>query len=298
METILLIDDSSFNVKLLKDLLEKDYNIIYANDGSQGFEIAKAKQPSLILLDIEMPGLNGFQIMEMLQETPETQQIPVIFLTGVDDTATEEKAFFCGAVDYIRKPFCGNVVCARVRTQINMFRYRRMLESQMYTDVLTGLYTRKHCVDYMKKVWQTCIDEKTPFSLGVVDIDYFKRVNDTYGHQDGDRVLNAVANIMKAAMPKDNNYIARMGGEEFFIVLCGEKNTKVAEIMRNVCNSVGRESVCKIGGVSKAGINVTISIGGCTVVPSSRDSLDSFISIADQMLYKAKNNGRNRVIWI
>lgn len=298
METILIIDDSFFNIQLLKGILQKEYNIIYADEGKKGLEIAKHTQPSLILLDIEMPGLNGFQVMERLQAAKETQQIPVVFLTGVDDTATEEKAFFCGAVDYIRKPFCCNVVCARVRTHINMFRYRKMLETQMYIDVLTGLYTRKHCIDYTNKQWKYCIENKIPFSLGVADIDFFKRVNDTYGHQEGDRVLSAVANIMKQAMPEENNYIARMGGEEFFLILVGEKRASACEIMKNVCNAVGQKSVCKVGGNSEEEIHVTISIGGSTIIPSERDSVDAFTAIADKMLYEAKGKGRNQVIWI
>jgi len=298
VETILIIDDSFFNIKLLEGILQKDYNIVYANEGEEGFEMAKVKQPSLILLDIEMPGMNGFQVLEKLQVTKETQQIPVVFLTGVDDTATEEKAFFCGAVDYIRKPFCGNVVCARVRTHINMFRYRKMLETQMYIDVLTGLYTRKHCIDYVNKQWKNSIKEGIPFSLGIADIDFFKRVNDTYGHQEGDRVLSAVADLMKNAMPDDNNYIARMGGEEFYLIMVGESKARALEIMENVCNAVGRQSVCKVGGNSDEEINVTISIGGRTIIPSEKDSVDTFAAIADKMLYEAKDRGRNQVVWI
>ncbi len=171
-----------------------------------------------------------------------------------------------------------------------------MLETQMYIDVITGLYTRVHCIEYMDKLWQTCIQEKTPFSLGVVDIDYFKRVNDTYGHQEGDRVLGAVAETMKKTMPRGNNYIARMGGEEFFILLSGEKSTKAAEIMATVCNAVGQKSI--VNDNESHDINVTISIGGGTVIPSNRDSLNSFIVLADKMLYKAKNNGRNQVVWM
>lgn len=298
VETILIIDDSYFNVSLLKDILQKDYNIIYANDGLKGFEVAKVMQPSLILLDIEMPRLNGFQVMEKLQAQNETQQIPVVFLTGVDDTATEEKAFFCGAVDYIRKPFCCNVVCARVRTHINMFRYRKMLETQMYIDVLTGLYTRKHCIDYLSKQWKNCIDEKVSFSLGVADIDFFKRVNDTYGHQQGDRVLRDVADTIKEAMPKGNNYVARMGGEEFFLVVVGENSVNTSKIMRKVCEAVRSKNMIQNVCDYEEVISVTISIGGSTIVPSKNDSVDYFIEVADKLLYEAKENGRNQVVWI
>lgn len=306
METILIIDDSFFNVSILKDMLQKDYNIIYANDGEKGFEIAKVMQPSLILLDIEMPGLNGFQVMEKLQAQNQTQQIPVVFLTGVDDTATEEKAFFYGAVDYIRKPFCCNVVCARVRTHINMFRYRKMLETQMYVDVLTGLYTRTHCINYLAKQWKNCIEEEVPFSIGIADIDFFKRVNDTYGHQEGNRVLNIVANTIKDAMPKGNNYVSRMGGEEFFLIVVGEKSKRASEIMQNVCDCIRNKKIPrnlnyhdeKISKNMEEEIRVTISIGGSTIVPSKGDFVDDFISIADKMLYKAKENGRDQVIWI
>lgn len=298
METILIIDDSYFNVRLLKEILEKDYDIIYANEGEKGFEIAKKIKPSLILLDIEMPGLNGFQVMEKLKKEEETQQIPVVFLTGVDDAAIEEKAFFSGAVDYIRKPFSCNVVYARVRTHVNMFRYSKLLETQMYIDELTQLYTRKHCIDYMNKQWQYCIEKQITFSLGIVDIDFFKRINDTYGHQQGDRVLNSVSNAMKNAMPKENNYIARMGGDEFYLIVIGENRIRTLEIMENVCDAVSRERVCKVGASSGEGISATISLGGSTVVPTMRDSVNNFREIADKMMYKAKDNGRNQVVWI
>ncbi|QIB70394.1 diguanylate cyclase [Aminipila butyrica] len=300
METILIIDDSLFNIQLLKGILQKEYNIIYASEGKKGIEIARDMQPSLILLDIEMPGLNGFEVMERLQSSKETQQLPVVFLTGVDDTLTEEKAFFCGAVDYIRKPFSANVVCARVRTHINMFKYRKMLETQMYIDVLTGLYTRKHCLDYISRQWKHCIDNKLPFSLGIADIDFFKRVNDTYGHQEGDRVLNSVANVMKKALPEDNNYVARMGGEEFYLILVGEPKDRVTNIIQGTCLAVANNHIvkpCEEPGQEQE-IKVTISIGGSTIVPSPRDSVEAFTAIADQMLYKAKGNGRNQVVWI
>ena len=297
METILIVDDSPFNVSYLSYLLEKEYRIIIAENGTDGLEMAKNEHPTLILLDIEMPGLTGFQVIEKLQASKDTQEIPVVFLTGIDDTQTEEHAFFSGAVDFIRKPFSGNVVRARVRTHVNLFQYRKLLETQMYTDVLTDVYTRKHCLDYLNEQWLDCIREGDSISLGIADIDFFKKVNDTFGHLEGDRVLRVVAKTIQEVLQRYDGYIARIGGEEFLLLLRGTSRQAVIKIMTEICDTVCNLEIYKDGDCLQDRILVTISIGGVTITPDAKITPKQVEKIADNMLYTAKRNGRNRVEW-
>lgn len=298
METILIIDDSMFNVAYLAQLLGKEYNIISASNGTEGLAMAQNHLPSLILLDIEMPGLDGFQVVERLQHIKETQEIPVVFLTGIADAQIEERAFFSGAVDYIQKPFSGNVVCARVRTHINLFKYRKLLETQMYTDVLTDVYTRKHCMDYILKQWQICLRDKNYISIAIADIDFFKKVNDTFGHFEGDRVLRVVARTINDILQQHDGYIARMGGEEFVMILCGKAKDAAVEVMSGICSAVRGKEIYQGGDSSKNRIYVTISIGGITVIPNEEITSEQCEKIADKMLYSAKHKGRDRVEWM
>ncbi|MEA4987365.1 MAG: diguanylate cyclase [Anaerovorax sp.] len=295
METILAIDDSAFNIHTLTSFLQNDYHIISAQSGKEGIQLAMQHLPTLILLDIEMPEMNGFEVLEELQKNERVNRIPVIFLTGLANIETEEKALLAGAVDYITKPYNQNIVKARVRTHVDSYLYQKTIENELLLDVLTGLHNRRSYESFMLAKWNDALVNQAPLSIAMIDIDYFKNVNDTYGHQEGDRILKMVSSTILSALPKYNNYVARYGGDEFVIILPNVYAEEAEQIVNKVCQNVFDQSLPNIH--SKVCDVVTISIGGATIIPNECEYLLNFINSADEMLYKAKAFGRNQVIW-
>lgn len=295
METILAIDDSAFNIHILTSFLQEDYNVISTQSGKEGIIMALQKLPSLILLDIEMPEMNGFQVLTELQKNNKSNRIPVVFLTGLANIETEEKALLAGAVDYITKPYNQNIVKARVRIHVDSYLYQTTIENQLLLDVLTGLHNRRSYEKYILIKWNESIQNQTSLSVAMIDIDYFKKINDTYGHQEGDRVLKIIASTIQKALPKDNNFVARYGGEEFIIILPNLSKEDAELVTQNVCEMVFNQSIPNIN--SPVCDVLTISIGGSTMIPTQCDSMLTFMYHTDEMLYKAKALGRNQVVW-
>lgn len=295
METILAIDDSAFNIHTLASFLQNDYHIISAQSGKEGILLAIQHLPSLILLDIEMPEMNGFRVLEELQKNDKVSRIPVIFLTGLANIETEERALLAGAVDYITKPYTQNIVKARVRTHVDSYLHQKTIENELLLDTLTGLHNRRSYECFVLEKWNDALENQTPLSIAMADIDYFKNVNDTYGHQEGDRILKLVSSAIQEALPKDNNYVARYGGEEFVFILPNVYAKEAEQIANQVCKNVFNQSLPNIG--SKTCNVVTISIGGVSIIPNECNYLFDFMNHIDHMLYKAKSHGRNQVVW-
>lgn len=295
MEKLLIIDDNRLETCILNDILGEDYNIITANTGKKGLEKAMEEVPAIILLDIVMPGMDGFEILKHLKDNELTKDIPVIFLTGLTDEKTEEKGFLNGVIDYIRKPYNPNIVRARVWRHVQLHLYMKTIESKMQLDGLTGLYNRSAFETKLQTWWDKAKKQCVPISFCIVDIDYFKMVNDTYGHGEGDNVLRKTAKVMESKFSKENQFVARYGGEEFVIVLynIGEEEGKtLAEELRISIKNLNIPN-CN----SKVASVLTASIGGRTEIPSQYSSIEFMIEAADKMLYKAKDNGRNQVCW-
>lgn len=296
MEKILVIDDSALENKVMGDILKDQYKILKAKNGVEGLQLALKEEPLLILLDIVMPGMNGFQVLEILKEREKTMNIPVIFLTALEEESTEEKGLTMGAVDYIKKPYNPNIVRLRVENQVKMYRYRKAIENQMAMDWLTNVRNRSDFERQKQKIWNRAAEEQTTLSFFFVDVDYFKKVNDTYGHAVGDSVLSRVAEAMKRIVVEEEKcYLSRYGGEEFVVLMYGyemEEGKRIGERVREGIQKLQipneNSDVCPV---------VTVSIGGCTVVADSSRDPDVFIRNADDQLYRAKKNGRNRVEW-
>lgn len=295
MEKILIVDDSIFAVEVLKDILQQEYEVISANDGESGLETAHRISPSLILLDIEMPDMNGFEVLEKIKQSDDISNVPVIFLTGMTDVESEEKGFLMGAADYIKKPYNRNIVCARVRNQIKVFKYHNEIERQLQYDVLTGVYSRRNFESKLMVSWKNAIKYGEALSFAILDIDHFKKLNDTYGHVEGDRALRKVAKTIEHALPIENNFVARYGGEEFVVIFPNTPEHMAENYMMQVSLALAQERIRnENSGVAQ---HVTLSIGGITIIPDDRDSVLAFIESADRMLYKSKQNGRNQMSW-
>jgi len=291
--TILVTDDEKFNLDVLGNILSPTYNILISRSGPRALELARQNTPDLILLDVVMPDMTGFEVITSLKEAEETAQIPVIFITGLTDPEDEEKGLFLGAVDYITKPFVKAIVKARVNTHIKIIDQMRTIERIGLIDPLTKISNRRGFDNRFSTEWGRAIREQTPISLLIMDIDKFKTYNDTYGHQQGDVALKAFAEIASQTINRSTDFVARWGGEEFVILLPNTSIEGAAEIAENVRRNVESTDVPTEDGVIT---KMTVSIGANSIIPDAGALSDDFINKADQALYKAKESGRNRVV--
>lgn len=295
MEKILIVDDSMFETKLLEDILKDRYEICTARTGEDGIRKAKEENPVLILLDIIMPCMDGFAILKCLKDQEETKDIPVIFLTGLSEEQMEEQGLLMGAVDYIRKPYNTGIVKARVQSQVKMYLDRKLLEGQLSIDSLTGIYNRRCFDQKIVMEWKQAIEQGTQLSFVMIDIDYFKKINDTYGHLEGDYILRQVADTIKTVYHQEGCYAFRYGGEEFAVLQIEMNQEQAIETAKQLLKSIYDLNIPNIK--ADGTLRLTISIGGSTMNPTDKDSYELLIRQADQALYEAKSDGRNCICW-
>lgn len=294
MEKILIVDDSSVQAARLKTILEADYDITIAQTGEEGLRRVRTEDYSLILLDVVMPGMDGFMLLKKLQEEVITQSVPVILITSLSDTRNEYKGLTLGAVDYISKPFHPLIVKARVNTHIKLYRYRKQVEYQSQIDQLTGIANRRYHDRYSAIKWKEAIRLQVPFSVCMMDIDHFKAYNDTFGHPAGDKALASVAKVISSNLQRSTDFAARYGGEEFVAFLFGDNADKAFGHLKKIRQEVENLHIPHDPDTAEW---VTVSIGGVTIVPRMDQSYASYLKIADTMLYDAKKFGRNMAVW-
>ena len=295
MNKILIVDDSILNTQILRDILRDDYEIDDSINGNDAIAKALQSPPDLILLDIIMQGLDGFDVIAKLKQLPETKDIPVIFITEIRDFNYEEKAFSLGAIDYITKPFSPGIVKARVATHIQIFKQRKAIEGLVMFDGLTGIYNRRAYDEFIEVEWKRAKRENAYISMALLDIDYFKKYNDNYGHLMGDEVLKLLATTIRSTQCRGTDYFARYGGEEFAFVMPMTEAEGAQSVAKKVLATVNDIKIPHQ--FSEIAGHITISIGGTTAKPKNDDELSTFVDLADKMLYLSKNEGRNRVSW-
>jgi len=291
--TILITDDEKMNVDVLGGILSPMYNLLISRNGTRAIALAREHTPDLILLDVLMPDMSGFEVITELKNDKDTINIPVIFITGLTSAEDEEKGFILGAVDYITKPFKKAIVKARVNTHIRIVDQMRMIESIGLIDPLTKIANRRGFENRLDLEWNRAIREQTPISLLMMDIDKFKNYNDMYGHQQGDVALETLADVASKTLMRAVDFVARWGGEEFVILLPGTDTKGATEVAERVRENTEATVLTTYDGVDT---RVTVSIGINTVVPRINDSTKDFMEKADQALYKAKESGRNRYV--
>jgi len=291
--TLLIVDDETSNLKVLTHILGHDYTIYTASNGADAVKKAGEYKPDLILLDILMPGMDGYETLSEIKKTEQIKKIPVIFITGLDSDEDEEKGLSLEAVDYITKPFSPIVVKLRVRNQIQLITQMRIIERLSMIDQLTNLPNRRCFDERLQMEWKQAVREKTNIGLAIVDLDKFKDVNDQFGHQQGDVVLQSAAAVFRQALKRPGDFIARWGGEEFVILLPNTSSEGAIEVAEDIRKKIENMSVLSGKGEK---ISITASIGVHSLVPAQQDTKDAFISMTDNRLYAAKQAGRNRVI--
>ena len=327
---ILIVDDKPENLRLLATMLtDRGYEVRKAINGKLCIRAALTIVPDLILLDINMPKMSGYEVCLHLKKQPQTQNVPIIFLSALNEPLDKVKAFECGGNDYISKPFQLEEICIRIENQLKICSLQKQLERQKQelekqnkrleqeiesrlaaehelrqinhnlqtlatVDSLTQLANRHAFDGFVEREWRRMCREKLPLGIILCDVDHFKLYNDRFGHQAGDRCLQAVARAISEAAKRPADLVARYGGEEFAVVLPNTDSqgvSIVAEVIRQQVENLRIEHP-----KSTVKNYVTISLGIACTIPRQDSSPEQLISVSDSALYEAKQRGRNQAV--
>ncbi len=290
---ILVVDDVPANIKIISAILKHEHDIIVATNGMTALEIARLELPDLILLDVMMPNMDGFEVCARLKSDIRTNDIPVIFISAMNEVEDEARGLEAGGLDYITKPVNPAIVRARVRIHLELKRQRDLLERISMIDGLTGIANRRRLDDVLGREWRRCHRSGSPLSLILVDVDFFKNFNDHCGHLAGDECLKKVAAAMAGQIRRAADLVARFGGEEFTCLLPDtgpDAAHAMAVRLRDAVTALAIEHPQSV-----TAHYVTISLGVATLIPDDGDQSARLIDIADRGLYWAKQNGRNQI---
>lgn len=318
---IVVVDDNPDDQALARLFLEQDGfpDILPADSAEEAYKILQIYDTikplaDLILLDISLPGSDGIEALQTIKSSPAYEDIPTIMITAHSPQTYLARAFRAGAMDFISKPFNRIEFLARVNSALRLKREmdrRKAHEKELVemtvklakaneelkkismSDALTGLANRRHFDAVMDLEWKRAGNENTPLSVLLLDIDYFKKFNDTYGHKEGDSALQQVAGVLKHSLNRPGDLVARYGGEEFIVILPNTGYTGAMVVARRMLEGVRnlniRHSESEIEEI------LTISIGLAIMNESFKPARDPLVEAADQALYDAKRSGRNRI---
>lgn len=302
--SILLVDDNPGMIQLMARMLEGQGQLRFATSGEAALKQLQQSVPDLVLLDAQMPGMNGFELCAAMQADPALVDVPVIFVTSHNDQASELKGLALGAVDFIAKPISEPLLRARVKTQLRVKHLTDQLRKMATVDALTGLLNRRGLDDALAREWLLAARQGTPLSLLMVDVDHFKLFNDCYGHLVGDDCLRKVAAALREGCMRPADLVTRFGGEEFAVVLPGTPLAGAQHLASHLLQQVSRLMIGHRD--SPTAKHITISIGISTWQPQDRSGAGELgadrpgwcaaqlVKAADTALYRAKVAGRHR----
>ena len=307
-DNILLVDDDPGSIQLMARILSTVGTLRFATNGEDALRLARESVPDLILLDSEMPGMNGFDTFEALKADPVLAQVPVIFVTSHSGTDFEVSGFERGAADFITKPVIAALVLARVKTQLRVKRMADDLRRIATIDVLTGLANRRRFEDSLEREWRRGRRTGDPIALLMIDVDHFKLFNDRYGHPAGDMCLRSVARALSSCSLRPADLVARHGGEEFAVLLPQTTRDGAEHVAHALLDAVDALRIRHEA--SSTAMHVTVSVGiACYdadseswAAPSAASRLHDesgpgcsatdLVQAADKALYGAKHAGR------
>lgn len=289
---LLVVDDQPINIQVMNQIFADQYQVFMATSGQQALDFCQRSPPDLILLDIVMPNMDGFEVCAALKAAPETRDIPVIFVTAHTHASEETRGLEAGAVDFISKPVNPAVVRARVKTQMTLKRQSDLMRQLVFMDGLTCVFNRRYFDQQLLTEMARAVRAQHPLSLIMLDVDFFKRFNDHYGHQAGDDCLRQVAQTLQQALRRPADLVARYGGEEFVCVLPETHFEQAMNLARELELSVRRKAIRHADSVADV---VTISVGVAGFTAGASGDAASLVALADAQLYQAKASGRGRV---
>ncbi|WP_020407921.1 GGDEF domain-containing response regulator [Hahella ganghwensis] len=287
--TVLVVDDEEFNRTLLKLTLEEHFQVVEACGGKEALEVCLHTPPDLILMDVMMESMSGYEACRLLKQHPDTHHIPVIFVTAISSPEEESKCWESGGMDIIAKPVHTPTLIHKARAHLTLKLQGDALREMAYLDGLTSVYNRRYFDDYFSKQLNQAKRSKSPTALMLMDVDWFKKFNDHYGHQAGDDCLRVVAQTLKKTLMRPLDIVARYGGEEFACVLPDTSEEGAIFLAENILKNI--RELCITHELSQFG-HVTLSIG-VAISLSDEMNVDELLALADQKLYQAKEQGRN-----
>ncbi len=292
--TILIVDMTT-NLIILSDILKDEYNIKIAKTGTKALEIVHSQDNiDLILLDIEMPDINGYEVLKKLKNSDKTKNIPIIFVTAKSSEEDEEYGLNLGAIDYITKPYSKSIVKIRIKNQINLKLKTDLLEQLSMYDGLTNIKNRRFFDESFERIYNKSRRDSSNFALIMIDIDYFKPYNDNYGHGQGDVALKKVANSLQNSLKRANDLVARYGGEEFVVLIQDIDEQGLEKIAKNILESINNLQITHE--YSKISSHLTISMGIAYYNSNNDIPKLKILMEADENLYKVKNSGKNNFL--
>lgn len=290
--TVLIIDDDPNIIKLIAESFKHDFSVHFATCGATGLDLAIRKKPDVILLDVKLPDVHGYELIRQLKNNPQTHDIPVMFVSSMCSVNEQEVGFKIGAVDYVVKPIEIPLLRMRVKTHAKIRKQALLLEQLAATDSLTGIANRRKFDEVFTQELDRARREETSLSLLFVDVDNFKAYNDNYGHGKGDECLIAVSKLFKETVHRPGDFLARIGGEEFAIILSDTNESGACKLCDDI--KQGLQDLFLPHEYSDVAEHVTVSIG-VTVVENENHAKDSkaVCAWADSALYHVKENGRS-----
>jgi diguanylate cyclase (GGDEF)-like protein len=289
--SILLVDDDPVIIRSISRILADVAEVRFATNGEAALRLARESMPDLILLDSEMPGMSGFQVCEAFQSDSELVEVPIIFVTSHSDTAMHVAGLEAGAVDFIAKPISEPLLLARVKSQLRIKRLTDELRSATMVDPLTQIANRRRFDDKLSRECARCVRTQEPLSVLMIDVDYFKRFNDNYGHPAGDVCLKKVAAVLEKSCHRPADLAARYGGEEFTLVLPGVALKGAEHVAHRILEALSTLALPHAKSSISKFVTVSIGIGYFNKVPRNGAERD-LLAAADKALYAAKSGGR------
>ena len=288
---VLIIDDEQKEIIALTQILSPIHTVYAAMNGPDGIEMAEKHMPDVILLDIRMPDMDGYEVFSTLKSSSKTKNIPIVFIADIS-TDDEEKALSLGAADFITKPFSRIIAMMRVSNQVEMREHIRTIERMAVIDQLTGIPNRRSFNDRLNIEWGRAQREQQPISILMIDLDSFSSFNDAHGYEQGDFALQRFVRTFPAVLKRRSDYAARWDGEEFVTLLTNTPSAgaqNVAEMIRKYVEEL------EIPGPDGLLSKITVSIGINTWTREDDYMIDDFIARAGAALQTAKKTGKNRV---
>ena len=291
-QRLLVVDDQALNIQALYQAFAADHQVLMATSGAQALALCASKQPDLVLLDVVMPDMDGFEVCRRMKADEALRDIPVIFVTAHNDEAAETQGLELGAVDFISKPINPKIVRARVKTHLTLKAQSDLLRQWVYLDGLTGVHNRRYFEERLASEWARATRNGTELSAVMIDVDFFKRYNDHYGHQAGDECLRRVAASLRQGLKRPGDLVARYGGEEF-VCLLPETPLDGALAFAQLLGQ-GVQELAIDHARSEVAAQVTVSLGVCTRSKAATGTAAELVRQANAQLYAAKSGGRNR----